>query len=381
MPRSGACRNSIACMRAAKPENVVSARPRYAALDAFRGIAIAGMILVNSPGSWDHVYAPLRHAEWHGCTPTDLVFPFFLFVSGASMAFAMPARVVRIARRVVVLIALGLFLNWFGIWSHWSELRLPGVLQRIALAYGVAALFVMSCTQGQRRFLTVSLLLTYWALLVLAGGDDPFALDSNIVRKVDLAVLGAAHMWNIDGVAFDPEGLLSTVPAVTSVIIGYETMQWLKRHGDRHAYIRLLGVGVLLSAAGLLWNLMLPINKSLWTPSYVVFTSGICLMLLAALIWIVDERGLRRLAKPFEIYGTNPLFVYALSWVFARSIALLVFVPGTDGGQISLHEWLYAQSSRVASPIDASLLFALLQVLLFLGVSWLLYRKRIYIRL
>jgi predicted acyltransferase len=178
-----------------------AATRRFLALDAFRGLAIAGMILVNSPGSWDHVYAPLRHATWHGLTPTDLIFPFFLFVTGASLRYgfragpaAMRSSRLRILRRVVLLLLIGLLLNWYALWPLFADLRIMGVLQRIALAWGAAALFVLLLGRRARLSVAAGILLGYWLLLVVGGGSEPYALDSNLVRQVDLAILGPSHM-------------------------------------------------------------------------------------------------------------------------------------------------------------------------------------------
>ena len=209
---------------------MVAAGERSLALDVFRGLAIAGMILVNTPGSWLHIYAPLRHAEWHGCTPTDLVFPFFLFATGAAMFFSFartrcrpePGVLRGIARRSALLVLIGVLLNAYPFLEPLSHWRIPGVLQRIGVAYALAALLILYCPGRWRYLVCLLLMLGYWWLLAAFGGQDPYSLESNLVRRLDLAILGADHLWNGFGVAFDPEGLLSTLPSVVSVVAGFE---------------------------------------------------------------------------------------------------------------------------------------------------------------
>ena len=362
---------------------------RSLALDVFRGIAIAGMILVNTPGSWAHIYAPLRHAQWHGCTPTDLVFPFFLFASGAAMFFsfarceyrATPAVLRSVARRVTLLVLIGVALNAYPFLAPLSEWRIPGVLQRIGLAYGLGALLILYCGAVTRYVLAAGLLLLYWWLLVQFGGADPFALETNLVRRVDLAVLGASHLWQGTGIAFDPEGLLSTLPAVVSVLAGFEAARLARRAPSLNAAMLRLGVvGLAMVIAGLAWQIWLPINKALWTPSYVLYTSGIGFLTLAALMLLVDRWQWRRWAQPFKVYGTNPLFVYVLSIVWARTLYVVEVSDGA-GATTSLYDWLYRLLLPLVSPVNASLLFALLHVLAFYGVSLWLYRRHIIIKL
>lgn len=357
---------------------------RSLALDVFRGIAIAAMILVNTPGSWAHVYAPLLHAEWHGCTPTDLVFPFFLFATGAAMYFSLSrsghqpsaARLVGVARRAALLVLIGVLLNAYPFTEPLSQWRLPGVLQRIGLAYGLAALLVLYLPCRWRLPAGAVLLAGYWGLLLTFGGADPYGLANNAVRRVDLALLGAAHLWNGFGLAFDPEGLLSTLPAVVSVVAGFEAARLVTVTGGRWRsvlYLALVGAaGVMLA---LLWQQWLPINKALWTPSYVLYTSGIAWLTLAGLILVLEIAGLRRLGRPLEVYGTNPLLVYILSILLART---LWFIPV---GEVSLYTWLYRQLLPLLSPVNASLAFALAHVVLFWLLSLALYRRGIIIKL
>lgn len=363
---------------------------RFGALDAFRGLAIAAMILVNTPGSREHVYAPLAHSSWHGCTPTDLIFPLFLFISGAALVFSLqkyPLRLTAgalrsIGRRVLLLFLLGLFLNWFGFWADFADLRIMGVLQRIGLAYGLAALLVLSCSRCQLYIVSCAVLLGYWLVLAMAGGSDPYSVQTNIVRQIDIALLGERHLWHGKAVAFDPEGLLSTLPAVINVLAGYFATDYLLRNSRPVALRNFVLAGVSFAALAWCWSFWLPINKSLWTSSYVLLTTGYSLLLLALLIWLVDVLRCNWLAKPLQIYGMNPLFVYVLAWLFARVTAVMIMLPDGLGGMVSARGWGFLQLKRsFLSPLDASLVFALLHVLLFWLVALYLYRRNIVIKL
>jgi len=347
------------------------------------------MILVNTPGSWVHIYWPLAHADWHGSTPTDLIFPFFLFIVGAAMAFSFSKHgyelsrtlSITIARRAVILFALGLFLNWFGYWNDIGGLRIMGVLQRIALAYALAAYLVLGLSYSQRFAACVALLLGYWSLLVLFGGADPFGLEHNIVRRFDVAVLGASHLWQGKGIAFDPEGLLSTLPAAVNVVVGFEAARLIRESSQSSANRRLLIGGASMLVISLLWNTLIPINKSLWTSSYVLYSSGISLLLLVSLIWLVDRRAMTWFARSLQIYGYIPIVVYALSWLLTRTTAVLITFPDAAGTSISAYDWFFLELQGPFGAVNASLVFALLHVLLFWLVAWYLYRHRIVIKI
>lgn len=368
---------------------MISKGERSLALDVFRGLAIAGMILVNTPGSWAHIYAPLRHADWHGCTPTDLVFPFFLFATGAAMFFSFARSDYRptpdilrgIARRSALLVLIGIALNAYPFLAPLGEWRIPGVLQRIGLAYALGALLVLYCPGWWRGVVALVIMLGYWWLLVAFGGADPFGLESNLVRRIDIALLGESHLWGGTGIPFDPEGLLSTLPAVVSVLAGFEAARVSRRAPSLSAAMqRLLLGGAVMVVLGWLWGLWFPINKALWTSSYVLYTSGIGWLTLAALMLLVDHFGWRKLARPLQIYGTNPLFIYILSIVAARTLWVITLADG-EGGEVSLYTWLYQQLLPLAEPLNASLVFALAHVLLFYLLSLALYRRNIIIKL
>ena len=362
---------------------------RLVSLDIFRGITVAFMIIVNTPGSWNYVYAPLRHAAWHGCTPTDLVFPFFLFIVGISTFFSLKKyggkinsdSVIRILRRTVLIFAVGLALTIYPDFIRdYSTLRIFGVLQRIALAYGIGAII---CLMVRRDFLWIVIaiiLLGYWALLALAGGADPYALETNIVLKVDLAIFGANHLYNGFGIPFDPEGLLSTIPSVATVIIGYFVggMIASERQGGK-VVVKLLLLGASAVGLGYLWGTMLPINKPLWTSSYALYTAGFGMVVLALIYLLADVLKFQKWGLFFTILGTNAVFAYTLATIWSKTISDVIFV-GSD--KLSLYTWLY---QKVFAPLvgnmNGSLLFAIFQVLLVWAVTLILYRKKIFIKL
>lgn len=361
---------------------------RYLALDALRGLTIAMMILVNTPGSWEFVYSPLKHADWHGCTPTDLVFPFFLFVVGSAMYFSFyknakqhtpvelsPSLALTIVRRTLVIFLLGLIFN--AVLAGWENLRIMGVLQRIALAYAFAAFIVLGVNRIGVYCIGVLLLLGYWMLLVSGGGDDPFGLTTNIVVRLDVALLGNAHMYSGKGLPFDPEGVLSTIPAIVNVLIGFELTRFLVKQKNRVRSLMLLFCfGASAIALGLLWSIWLPINKSLWTSSFVMYSAGYFCIALAVFVWLVDIKQFKQLAQPFIIYGSNSIFIYMLApfWVHAY-----LFIPVQDENG-NFYTALFAGLAQVFPPAMASLVFALLHVLLFWFISLLLYRNKIFIK-
>ncbi len=363
---------------------------RLQSLDIFRGATIAGMLLVNNPGSWSAIYPPLRHAAWHGWTPTDLIFPFFLFIVGVSLTFSFgkvlaqgtaPGAVFRrAARRAALLFGLGLVLHsypWIG--YDFSQLRIPGVLQRIAIAFLLAAATVLWTGRRGRVLITVTLLLGYWAVLawvpvpgVGAGvwepGQDPGAY-------LDRLIFGTNHLWK-ESRTWDPEGLLSTLPAIATVLLGTFTGDWLRSDRSDRVKVRgMLAAGGFGIALGLLWHTVFPINKPLWTSSYVAFAGGCALIGLGLCYWLIELRGYRRWGFPFRLFGVNAIAAFFLSSLGARIITQ-VQVGGT-----SLKGWLNATLfTPYLSPRNASLAFAVTYLLCWLGVMWILYRRRIFIK-
>jgi predicted acyltransferase len=358
------------------------ATQRFMALDVMRGLTLLLMILVNTPGSWSYVYAPLLHADWHGATPTDYVFPFFLFMVGAAMVFSgrslrdltFTQQFSKIFRRSLLIFLIGLFLNAFPFSVALQELRIPGVLQRIALAYFFAIWIVLYLPLSWRLAAGAALLLGYWLILQLSA--DPYSLEHSVVRQIDLLLLGENHVWRGKGIAFDPEGILSTLPSIVQVLIGFEITRYLiATENKNHAQKMLLIAGLAMVAAGLIWHPFFPINKYLWTSSFVLLTSGVAVIVLLALIRLENIAAFRGVLRALTLPGKNPLFIYALSIIWAKTMYLIPV-----GGQ-SFYQWLFAQLSLVFSPLNASLCFALLNVALMWLVAWWLHRKKIIIAL
>lgn len=381
---------------------------RLLSLDVFRGITIAGMILVNNPGSWSHVYAPLRHAEWHGWTPTDFIFPFFLFIVGVAIAFSFgkylqgepipKSLYAKIIRRTLILFGLGLFLqvipvnipagyNWFA--DTLAKVRIMGVLQRIAVVYFFAAMIALHFKLRGQAIWTIGLLAFYWLIMklvpvpVIENGAvvkhiGSLTKDINLAAYVDTLILHG-HTWQV-GTYFDydPEGILSTIPAIATTLIGIFTGYWLKS-GKSHNTIALgmFAAGVLGLLLGALMDYGFPINKPLWSPSYVVFMGGMALMFLAVCYYLIDIKAYTWWTKPFVIFGMNAIALYVLAGIVTR-LTLLIKV---NADNVSLKQWFY-QSVCVPlfGQMNGSLAFALLYILLWLGVMTILYRKSIFIK-
>ncbi len=362
---------------------------RLVSLDAFRGLTILLMIVVNTPGSWNYVYSPFRHSEWHGCTPTDLVFPFFLFIVGVAMFYSFrkhehkltfPAFK-KILKRTLLIFLIGLFLNAFPRFDI-EHLRIMGVLQRIALAYGFGAVLILLLPGWGRWAMAFTILFGYWILLWAMGGNDPYALETNIVREIDLFVFGSNHVYKGFGIPFDPEGLLSGLTAMVNVIFGFQVGEMIARaRNPKNIPIKLIFVGVSGVILGLFWNNYFPINKPIWTSSYVLYTVGIACILLALFVWLIDMKGFRKWAHPLLVYGMNPLFIYVLSGIWAKVILYLIHVaPG--GVEMNGYTWLYQKVFvAIGGNMFGSFLFAIFHGILFWFIGWLLYRKKIFIKI
>lgn len=350
------------------------APPRLVSLDVFRGITIAMMILVNNPGSWNDIYWPLEHAEWHGWTPTDMVFPFFLWISGLAMTLSFARRrtegadrhrlLLHTARRAATIFAIGLLLNLIPKFDI-AHVRIPGVLQRIAVCYFLATLIYLYTSRRSQIFIVVALLGCYTAVMLLlpfpGATADRWSMDSNAARYID-GILLEGHMWSKSKV-WDPEGALSTLPAIATMLLGILATNYLR-------------YGAVLSVAGLLLGFVLPINKSLWTPSFVLLMAGLASLGFGALHWWIETKGKRTGWKFFEIYGTNSIVSFVLSGAIGRML-LLTQVQGTTTSQ-----WLFQNVfSPIASPANASLLYAMANVAVVFIVVYALYVKRILVRL
>ncbi|MGN6183955.1 MAG: acyltransferase family protein [Thermoanaerobaculia bacterium] len=326
---------------------------RIPALDAFRGFTVAAMLLVNNPGSWGAIYWPLEHAEWHGWTPTDLIFPFFLFIVGITTELA-KKDTLGILKRGGIILLCGLLLNQFP-YFHFATMRWTGVLQRIGIVYIAAALIAMKASRRGIAAIVIVILFGYWFVLTRGPLEPP---NATIAAQVDRALIPEAHMWK-QSKTWDPEGPLSTIPAVATALFGVLAAPLVREK----KLAKLAIFGAIATAVGLAWGLIFPINKNLWTSSYVVFTAGAASMLLALWIWKLPS-------KPFDVFGKNPLIAFLGSGAMARLLGI------TKWG---------AQSYRTFykpyfEPHFASLLWALTFVLIWYGVLWWLDRKRIYLR-
>lgn len=383
-----------------------SQNSRLLSLDILRGITIAGMIMVNNPGSWEYAYAPLKHAHWHGLTPTDLVFPFFMFIMGVSTFMSLrkfnftptSAAVWKVVRRTILIFVIGLALGWFGqlmrglaagesfgvAASHFDTLRILGVLQRLALAYGLAALIALLIKDKQLPWIIATLLAGYYLILRFGKGFE--MSEENIIAVVDKALWGPAHMYKDttpEGVriAFEPEGLLSTIPSIAHVLIGFLFGKMIVENRENHTRVeKLLIWGTLLAFSGLLLQYGCPINKKIWSPTFVLVTTGFAAQLLGLLIWIIDIHKKEKWSRFFHAFGVNPLIVYVFAGVLANLVGNIRFA--WQGETISVKSFTY---SVLIQPWAGNYFGSLLYALLFVTVCWLfgyiLYKKNIYIKL
>lgn len=375
--------------------SVETEKKRLISLDVFRGMTIAGMVLVNNPGTWSAIYSPLKHAEWHGWTPTDMIFPFFVFIMGIAIPIALGKRLEegvttevywKIFKRSLIIFALGLFLATFpfynftkGEWLDLSTVRIMGVLQRLALCYFFSSLIFLWFNWKNQAYIAVILLLLYWVLM-LYGGDGDLSPAGNFSGYIDRLILTENHIWRSAKV-YDPEGLLSTIPAISSCLAGVLCGTFLKtKRGDYEKVSAFFFFGVTLIAIGWAWDFFFPINKAIWTSSYVVFMAGQSLCFLAFCYWLIDIKGYQKWTKPFVIFGVNALALFVGSGVMARLLGIIK-VGEIEGKSISLQQFIFNNFFLSwASPINASLAYAISFILVWLFLMWLLYRKKIYIK-
>ncbi|MDE7408255.1 MAG: heparan-alpha-glucosaminide N-acetyltransferase domain-containing protein [Muribaculaceae bacterium] len=375
---------------------------RLLSLDIMRGITIAGMIMVNNSGSGTH-YEPLGHADWNGLTPTDLVFPFFMFIMGVSCCLSLrkfdfrPSSqvIIKIIRRAILIFAIGLAIAWFGMFFRglmngqafveafmpFGNIRILGVLQRLALCYGIGALIAVTINHKRLPWIIASMLIIYAIMIVIGNGYDNENYDSNIITIVDRAVLTSNHMYRPN---FDPEGFLSTLPSIAHMLIGFCCGNMILRHKDNHRRVELmLLTGTALMFAGLLLSYGFPINKKIWSPTFVLTTCGMAAGLLGLLIWIIDIRGYRRWTGFFHVFGVNPLFLYVLAAVLSITVGAITTVNAA-GETVSLKKCFYYDTLVPLLGGDlklASLIYALLMVTVCWAVGLVLYRRRIYIKI
>jgi predicted acyltransferase len=368
--------------------------PRLLSLDVFRGLTIAAMLLVNNPGTWSHVYPPLEHAEWNGWTPTDLVFPFFLFIVGVATALSLGglrdagtgrAKVFRKAFvRAAIIFGLGLLLQGF---PHYNlpHLRIPGVLQRIAIAYLLTAIVVLLTGVRGQVLTLLGLLLGYWTLMTLVPvpgvGRGVLEPEKNLSNWLDFRLLGVNHVWQ-ETRTWDPEGLLSTLGAVASVLCGVLAGHWVRsrRRTDAKAF-GLFYAGSMTLLLGWVWSHIFPINKSLWTSSYVLLSAGLACLVLSAIFWLVDIEGYRRWTVPFLVFGTNAITAYWLS-TLCGIVLDWITLGSVKGEQMVLKTYLYETFfASWLAPANASLAYAVAYVMVWLGLLSFLYRRRIFIRI
>ena len=397
-------------------------RERLVSLDVFRGITIAGMLLVNNPGTWSAIYPPLEHAPWNGWTPTDVIFPFFLFIVGITTHISITARrergdndtalVKQILRRGGLIFLLGFLMSFFPFYQwgtidgmanpsildriivRWEHVRILGVLQRIGLVYIAAGLLSLRTTFKQQVVIVAALLYGYWFAMTLIPVSGTFngvpgtyigavllnTPSETLAAHLDRAILGLNHIWS-GSVTYDPEGPFSTIPAIGTAILGIFAGRWiLQRRPLIERIAGLFAIGSLAMVVGLMWNWVFPINKNLWTSSYVVFTAGMACATLATIMWIVDLQNIRRWTKPWVIYGMNPIVAFVGSGVLARCIYTLWKVD-YNGQPTPIETVIYNDVfAPWLEPRNASLAMAMVTVLFWFAVLAVMYRRKIFLK-
>jgi predicted acyltransferase len=381
-------------------ERVTSRPERLVSLDVFRGLTVAGMLLVNNPGSWSAIFPPLEHAEWNGWTPTDLIFPFFLFIAGVTTHLSLTVRRARgdserdlqrnILRRGAIIVLLGWMMAVFPFFpeSRFLHIRIPGVLPRIGVAYAISALITMRGTLKQQVMVLVALLYGYWFAMTLLpvpgamGGIGANLLDApsrTLAAWTDRLLLDG-HLW-VSSKTWDPEGPLSTIPAIGTAMLGVFAGRWIGSPRSLEERLNgLFAVGALGMMVGLMWHWSFPINKSLWTSSYVVFTAGMACVSIATISWIIDLKHVTWWTRPFVIYGVNPIIAFVGSGLMARLIYSVIKVD-YQGKETAVQAVVY--KTVFASWLDprvASLAFAVSFVLFWYVILWALWRKNIILK-
>ncbi|KQS41195.1 acyltransferase family protein [Pedobacter sp. Leaf194] len=375
-------------------------KQRLLSLDFLRGLTVAAMILVNNPGSWAHIYAPLEHAEWNGCTPTDLVFPFFLWIVGVSIAFAMSSSkadpsshkktIIKAVKRGLILYFLGFFLAIFGKLLNdpahaFQTVRLLGVLQRIGIVFIISSIIFLKASQKTIFKTLIVILAVYWALMTFVPvpgvGYPNMEKETNLAAWIDRGILTESHTW-ASSKTWDPEGVLSTLPAIGTCLFGILVGIWMRRKDVDNAtkVAWLFSAGIAAVVLGLLWDLQFPINKALWTSSYVLYAGGLASVALALCYWVIDVQGYKKFTTPFVVYGVNAITVFFLAGLMPRVLNLLQ-VTKPDGEKtgilVRFYETCYLP---FFSPINASLVWAITYVLGFYVLLYFMYKKNIIIK-
>lgn len=403
---------------------MVTANNRFFSLDVFRGATVALMILVNNPGSWSHIFTPLDHAEWQGCTPTDLVFPFFLFAVGNAMAFVMPRLqqggdkvfFQKIIKRTVLIFLIGLFLNWcpFFIWDNnqlvfkkWSFInsgnpndvfedgvRVLGVLQRIAICYFIASIIAYYLKPKMVLIVSICILLAYWLLTFILGeGKDPYTLETYFGTHIDALIIGKHHLLHADKVAgktyhFDYEGLVSSTAAIVQVLFGYLVGWYIQKKGKTYEMLsNLFVLAAILLCIGYWWDMAFPISKKMWSSSYTVYTTGLALMCICVMMYLIEFKNKTGLwAKFFDVFGKNPLFIFVLSGFLPRVARLIRINDVNEKGEpmiLNPFTWFYEHICKNVITTDlrfGSLLYAVILIFFYWAICYWLDKKKIYIK-
>jgi len=393
---------------------------RFYSLDVFRGATVCLMILVNNPGDWGNMYAPLKHASWHGVTPTDLVFPFFLFAVGNALAFVMPRLEVagpstfwkKVIKRTLLIFLIGIFLNWmpfvkwennalvFKPWEYTrangelAGIRIFGVLQRIALAYFFASVLIYLFKIRGAFIAAGIILLGYWFLCVAANPADPYSLMGWFGTDVDKAIIGDAHMYHGErfqgkAIAFDPEGLMSLFGSIVQVMFGYFCGDYIIKKGKTPEMVNGLFVaGAVFLFAGYAWDMVFPMNKKIWTSSYTVYTTGLAMVIIAVMIYLIELKNKRGwLSRFFDVFGKNPLFIFVLSGILPRLVGLIRIPSGINASgnetYITPFRWFYEHICVPlfgTNPNNSSLFYALCMITFYWLIVWVMDKKKIYVK-
>lgn len=376
-------------------------KQRLLSLDFLRGLIVAGMVLVNNPGSWANIYEPLKHAQWNGCTPADLIAPFFLFIVGISIVTSMSdsqklsATHSQISwkafKRMLIIFGLGLFLSLYpniftDPFKAFQTVRIPGVLQRIAVVYFISTVIFLKLSPGSIFKLMSGILVVYWILLIWVPvpgvGYANLEKETNLSAWIDRTVFKEAHLWKA-AVKWDPEGILSTISAISTSLLGVLTGILLhkKNLSEAQKVAWIFSFGAFATMVGLAWSLTFPINKYLWTSSYVLYTGGLAMIALALCYWLIDVKEYRKFTKPAVVFGVNAILVFFVSGLLPRTLNLIkITLP--NGNQVGSATYLYRACflPYFSSPFNASLAWASMWVLLWMGVLWVMYNRRIFIK-